>query len=147
MKLNWGHGVVLVMVGFIAIMTQFMYRAYHNQESLVAEDYYAKELRYQEQIDKRANASALGAVVSVEVLPGRIVFVFPEQLRDAEIEAEAYFMRPSDPRGDQRMRLTVGEDGRAEVDTGDLLRGAYHLRLEWSAAGTEYLLEDRIHLP
>ncbi len=147
MKLNWGHGVIMVMAAFIAIMVQFMYRAYHNQESLVAEDYYARELRYQEQIDKLANAAALDGKVQVDVRPGQIVFLFPEQVRDQAISAELFLMRPSDARGDHQVRMAVGEDGSAAVDTRELFRGAYHLRLEWSAAGTEYLLEDRIHLP
>ena len=147
MKLSWGHGIVLVMLAFIAIMVQFMYRAYHNQESLVAEDYYARELRYQEDIDRRSNADELIERVQIQIHPDRIEFQFPDELKDTAIVAKVILMRPSDPLGDGVWGISADGEGHATLDTRGLLRGAYHIRLEWTAADKEYLLEDRIHLP
>ncbi len=147
MKLHAGHAVIVVMAIFILIMTQFMVRAYHNQESLVAEDYYAKEISYQEQIDKKHNTSSLGEAVHIEALPGRLVIDFPKAMHGQAITGELYLMRPSDERSDLRLPITADGNGRFTVDTGDQLKGAYTVQLEWQAGGTAYLTEDNIHLP
>ena len=146
MKLHAGHAIVAAMGAFILIMTQFMVRAYHNQETLVAEDYYARELRYQEQIDKLNNVAALGTDVHITVLPGRLDLQFPEGSDPSGITAELYLMRPDDERADLRVTVVPDPQGRFTLDTGDVLKGAYLFHLEWRAAGVEYLTEDRIHV-
>jgi hypothetical protein len=147
MKLHAGHAVIVVMAIFILIMTQFMVRAYHNQETLVSEDYYAKEIRYQEQIDKMHNTSALGEAVQFEALPGRLVIDFPRSMHGQAITGELFLMRPSDVRSDLRVPITADADGRFTIDTGDQLQGAYSAHLEWQVAGNEYLTEEKVHLP
>lgn len=147
MKLHAGHAVIVVMAIFILIMTQFMVRAYQNQESLVAEDYYAKEIRYQEQIDKLHNTSALEEAVRIEALPGRLVIDFPQTMRGQAITGELFLMRPSDARSDLRIPVAADANGRFTVDTGEQLKGAYMVQLEWQAGGTSYLTEDSVHLP
>lgn len=146
MKLHAGHYIVVVMAAFILIMTQFMVRAYHNQETLVAEDYYARELRYQEQIDKLHNVAALGEDVRFEVRPGRLELTFPTALNGTAITGELFLMRPNDARGDLRVPLRVDAQGRFTVDTEPLLKGAYSVHLEWEADGVAYLTEDRVHV-
>jgi len=147
MKLHAGHAVIVVMAIFILIMTQFMVRAYHNQESLVAEDYYAKEIRYQEQIDKLHNTRALDEAVRIDALPGRLVIDFPQAMHGKTITGELFLMRPSDARSDLRIPVTADANGRFTVDTGQQLKGAYMVQLEWQAGGTAYLTEDNVHLP
>ena len=147
MKLHAGHAIVVAMALFILIMAQFMVRAYHNQETLVAEDYYADELRYQEQIDKLGNAAALGAAVHVEAVPGRLVLTFPDTVRGKEITGELFLMRPSDERGDLRLPLMVDAEGRFTVDTGALFKGAYQVQVEWQVDGRAYRTEDEVYLP
>lgn len=146
MKLNWGHAIIATMTGFILIMVQFMVRAYHNQESLVAEDYYAREIRYQEQIDKLGNAALLGEFVKVESRPGHLHFVFPKAVRGQEISGELFLMRPNDPRGDLRVPVRVDAGGGFTVDTGSLHKGAYSVHLEWESNGVAYLTEDHVHI-
>lgn len=146
-KLHAGHAVIAGMAVFILIMTQFMVRAYYNQETLVAEDYYAKELRYQEQIDKMHNTAALEETVSVSPMAGFLVVALPDVFQGKEVTGELYLMRPSDERSDLRVPLRVDANGRFTVDTSNLLKGAYVLQLEWQVEGVAYLLEEDVHLP
>lgn len=146
MRPHTGHWIVAVMAAFVLIMAHFMVRAYHNQESLVAEDYYARELRYQEQIDKLGHAAALGEQVRTTVMPGRLRLEFPGSLSGEVITGELFLMRPNDPRADRRIPLHVDPQGSFTMDTGDMAKGAYTMHLEWQAGGVAYLTEDRIHL-
>ncbi len=147
MKLHAGHAVIIVMVIFILIMTQFMVRAYYNQEALVADDYYAKELRYQEQIEKHHNSAGLAEPVHFAVHPGRLVLTFPGSVQHGPITGELFLMRPNDADGDLRVSVTVDPQGQYTLDTEPLMKGAYSVHLEWQAGGTDYLSETAIHIP
>jgi len=61
-KINWGTGIVIAMVLFMAFILQYVYRVsvYEKYDHhLVADDYYKDELNYQKQIDKESNANNL----------------------------------------------------------------------------------------
>lgn len=146
MKLHAGHAIVAAMAAFILIMTQFMVRAYHNQETLVAEDYYAKELRYQEQIDKLQNASRLGEKVRFEMTPGSLEIRFPADVNGKLVSGELFLMRSDDARADRRVTVSVPEGTSFTVPTKDMLPGVYSVQLEWTADGVAYLAEDRIYV-
>lgn len=146
-KLHAGHAVIAGMAVFILIMTQFMVRAYYNQESLVAEDYYAKELHYQEQIDKLRNAADLPEGVRITPMVGRVLVELPDVFLGRTVTGEFFLMRPSDERSDRRLPLRVDPSGRATMDTAGLPSGAYSLQLEWQSDGVTYLVEEDLHLP
>ena len=58
-KINWGTGIVIAIVLFIAFILSFVYKTIFMEEyehHLVSEDYYKDELHYQEEIDKLNNA-------------------------------------------------------------------------------------------
>ena len=55
MKINWGTGIVLAFIGFIAFIMYFvvsMSTGDKYDHDLVVEDYYKAELEYQKDIDK-----------------------------------------------------------------------------------------------
>jgi hypothetical protein len=147
MKLHWGHAITLVMLAFVAIMVQFAVRAINNPESLVAEDYYALELRYQEQIEKLGNVAALERDVRITVADGFLELHFPEVPGGERISGEMFLMRPSDARFDRRAAVVADAAGKWRMPTSEMLRGAYRLQLEWRSGGTAFLTEDQLYLP
>jgi nitrogen fixation protein FixH len=147
MKLNWGHGIFITMAIFIVMMTSFMVRAFNNQEELVAEDYYAQELQYQERIDQMRNAGAAGEALRAEVSGATLTLVFPAQVRGKAITGQARLLKPNDSRADQVLPLAVDSAGRCTFDTRDWMKGAYHLQVDWAVAGVDHFSEDHIHIP
>ena len=62
MKLNWGAGILLAFIGFISFIMYFIITMTTNSaydHDLVSENYYADELKYQNDIDKLKNAKKL----------------------------------------------------------------------------------------
>ncbi len=147
MKLNWGHGIFITMAIFIVMMTSFMVRAFNNQEELVAEDYYAQELKYQERIDHMTNASAAGEAVRAEVSTGALTLVFPAQVRGKAVTGQVRLLKPNDSRADQVLPLAVDSAGRCLLDTRGWMKGAYHLQVDWTMDGVQHFSEDHIHIP
>jgi hypothetical protein len=146
MKLTWGRAIFLVMTVFVLLMASFMYRAAFNQEELVAEDYYAQELRYQDQIDKLNRTAALDGQVHMELTGGTLRVEWPQAVRGKAVSGELYLQRPSDARADARFPVKPDTSGVAIIDLGDRLKGAYNAVLEWSADGTTYLTQERLYV-
>ena len=62
MKINWGTGMVLVLLAFISFIMYFVVTMLTNKDydqDLVVEDYYKAELHYQEDIDAEENAELI----------------------------------------------------------------------------------------
>src|SRR5690606_41285068 len=63
MKINWGTGLVIAMIGFISFSMYFIIKV--NTDSaydhdLVVEEYYKAELTFQGEIDREEKARELG---------------------------------------------------------------------------------------
>ena len=144
MKFSWGQGITVTMIAFAAMMTTFMYRAYHAQEELVAENYYEQEIRYQEQIDKLDNAARLGSDVEINVIGEELVISFPSALNGV-ITGELYLQRPSDARFDERIPFSV-KDGELRISMADRIKGMYRAQLDWSFDGADHLTVERIYV-
>ena len=53
MKFNWGHGIVVTMGIAMSLILVLVYFSYQQTIDLVTEDYYPKQLVYENQIDKQ----------------------------------------------------------------------------------------------
>ena len=62
MKINWGTGIVLAFIGFITFILYFVFRMSTDDRAnhdLVTEEYYKKELSYQQEIDASKMATEM----------------------------------------------------------------------------------------
>lgn len=147
MKLHFGHGVALTLTLFAVMLGWFLVRALRNGEELVTEDYYAKELRFQQDIDLLQRAAAHGESVLMEVKGEQLRVVFPAALRGRKITGNLYLMRPSNARADQHLQVEADSNGTFTVGTAHWLRGHYRARLDWQADGNDHLSEQALDLP
>ena len=146
MKFSWGQGIFLVMTGFAVMMATFLFRAYHAQEDLVAENYYEQEIRYQQQIDKLDNVQRLGGDPALDLIGDELVVSFPDVFNGRSITGELYLQRPSDARADERISFSLKNGDRLHVPVSDRMKGLYKVQLEWSAGEENFLANERIYL-
>ena len=59
MKFNWGHGIAAFIGFFFIAIFSFIFFTLQFETNLVEEDYYPKEIAYQEKIDKMHNTELL----------------------------------------------------------------------------------------
>lgn len=143
--MNWGNKLILVFVGFAALMGTMVYKAMNTRFELVSKEYYQDELRYQDKIDGRTNAANIGAV-TIHEDEQYLVFQFPEEMKAAQIKGEAWLYCKTDAIKDLRFPLTIDEDGRQLIERKKLAANKYQLKLSWEAAGKKYYLEKEIEL-
>ncbi len=139
--MDWGKGILLTIIAFVGfIMTLVVISVRQDDIHLVAENYYEKEIKYQDQIDREVSASALG----------RKVLVYDGQekamILDLPVGAKGslQLFRPSDARLDKNLPLEIVSEGKTKVSLQDLKSGYWRVQLTWSENGVDFYEEKKI---
>lgn len=141
--MDWGKGILLTIVAFVGfIMTLVVISVRQDDIHLVTENYYEKEINYQQQIEREKSASTLD----------REVLLFDAQsksmLLDLPLGAKGslQLFRPSDARLDREVQLEITSEGKMKVPMEDLKSGYWRVQLTWTENGMDYYEEKKITL-
>ena len=144
--MNWGTGVVIAMISFIAFILTFVYRSVvvdKYQHELVSEDYYKDELLYQEEIDKMTKARELEVDLSIKRTPDGLVLTFPTEFEAKDISGTIRLQRPSNKKLDYELAIELVENELLIPDE-HLVSGKYQVIVDWKYDSSEYLFKDVI---
>jgi len=142
-KWNWGTGIALAYTVFVGVLVFAVVKSTTFDHSLVVEDYYAKDIAYQEHYDKLANSLALEKDLEVRLERPNLILDFPGNL--GEIRGEILFFSPSHSHLDFRVPIQTDEQFRQTIPVGEIRPGLWWVKIEWQARGTEYYQEKRIY--
>jgi hypothetical protein len=141
--MDWGKGILLVIIAFVGfILTLVVISVRQDDIHLVTENYYEKEIKYQDQIEREKSAAALD----------REVLVFDAQAKamvlDLPVGAKGnlQLFRPSDARLDQELSLYIKEEGKTTIPLEKLRSGYWRVQLTWTENGVEFYQEKKINL-
>lgn len=141
--MDWGKGILLTIVAFVGfIMTLVVISVRQDDIHLVTENYYEKEIKYQDQIEREKSAAGLD----------REVLIFDSQtksmLLDLPVGAKGnlQLFRPSDARLDQELELDITQEGKTTVPLEKLKSGYWRIQLTWTENGVEFYEEKKISL-
>lgn len=146
MKFNWGHGIFLFYSLFALSLIIVVIKSTEFDNSLVAEDYYAKDITYQRMIDRKANSRALENPVELRRMEGGFNLIFPQADLAGPVSGTAHFYRPSSSDFDKMVQLKTSEAGSMYLASDDLAAGFYRLKVEWNAGGKEFFDEFTLQL-
>ncbi len=145
----WPWGIVAAFGVFIAGTLGLIVLALFNNQDLVTADYYEQELRYQQTLDSRARAAALGAEAGVSFDPDtrRLSLILPPRHTQDRPAGAIQLYRPASAREDRQLPLDPDEAGRQELDVSELAPGPWRVRVEWWYDGQPFTLEHRLVIP
>lgn len=139
--MNWGKGILVTNILFVAfIMTLVVISVKQDDIHLVTENYYEKEIKYQEQIEREKSAAQLSREVLLFDDASKVI------LLDLPIGAkgELQLFRPSDARLDQLLPLEIKDAGKTSISLNQLKPGYWRVKLTWVEDGVEYYEESKI---
>ena len=145
MKFHWGHGIFLFYVIFVAALVTVVIASRQFDNSLVTEEYYARDLNYQQEYDRRMNSSSLTEPLSIMRVNGEYQLLFPKG-KNSDVEGTVLLYRPSSKHDDRLVKLSVGAGGTMQLPTNGLKPGRYQAVVEWSANGIDYFDELDLNL-
>ena len=146
MKISWGKGIVISIVIFMLITIVLVVISFMQRTDLVANNYYEKEIKYQEQIETMKKTALLNNPVSVSQGDNSIVVAFNDSLDYSNVMGTMKFYRPSDEKKDFSIPLKVENNGKMYVSSDSIEKGFWKIQINWSIDGNKYFKEVSIVL-
>lgn len=146
MKFNWGTGIVLAFVAFIAFIMYFVILASTDNRAnhdLVTEDYYKEELAYQKEIDALSNAKDYASLFSFKNQKNGFAITFPPKMNYKEIEGNVSLYRPSNKHLDFDFPISLSNKHLLIPDK-RLLDGRWDIKIYWNYQGKDYLIKKSV---
>lgn len=81
--MNWGAKITVLYLAFVAMILVLMFTCFGHPTELEYKDYYAREIKYQDQIDASTNANNLTAPIEYELQKSTIQISVPNELLGA----------------------------------------------------------------
>jgi len=142
--MNWGNWIIVAFVLFAIFVATLVTICVRTDISLVTRDYYQEELSYQEQLDRKQNASQLAVRPDI-VINGTSLEVHYPELKSISSGVVTLF-RPSDASLDLEFPIQPSVDVTQRFPLNRYDKGLYKARMQWVMNGKEYFIEKIIVL-
>lgn len=148
MRANWGTGIVIAFAVFITFILYFVFKVQGDStydHEMVTEEYYKKEIGYQEQLDKQQNAYNLKEKVRITSTEEGLQIAFPESFDYREINGKVSLYRPSNQKLDFDMPISLSTSNLLIPKT-KLVGGRWDISIEWNYKDKSYLNKEKVNL-
>ena len=139
---NWGFRIVLIYTVFVIGILTMVALAMHQKIELVSEDYYAKELKFQEQIDRSENGGTVN--IAAEIENKKVTLHFPEAFKNRIVKGTVLFFKPSDAARDLLFPILCDTQGIQEIQTDHFMKGMYRMKITFETSDKKYYQEKLI---
>jgi hypothetical protein len=140
---RWPIGLAITYISFMVILIGIVVFSTYNQVDLVVDDYYEKELKYQQQIDRINRAKALSEPVSwhYDKTNKHVTIHFPDDINAKNIRGNILFFRPSDATQDKIVALRLSPDNLQTISTQHLVPGLWKIKIFWQENQKDFYTE------
>jgi hypothetical protein len=143
-RFSWGTGIFIFLTLFIVGVVVFYLFITKLDIRLVEDNYYEKELAYQQKINKIDNTRLLSGKIGIERMPGMIMLRFPSLESGHKPEGSVVFYRPSDPDKDFSAELQLNDSLQQVFDISKIDKGKWIIKIDWKMGGKEYYFEESV---
>lgn len=142
----WMWSLTGSLVAFMLFFVGFAIWTFQSDVELMYDNYYDKDVVYEEQIRRIERTDALGVkpIVQYRHADQTMLITFPEKLGHVEPSGDVLLFRPADLHKDRTFPLELIGDTLQLISVPDLDKGLWRAKLSWTSAGTEYYLEQMI---
>lgn len=146
MKINWGKGIVIAIIGFVGFIMYFVITMTTDNQynhDLVTEKYYEKELSYQQKIDAQRNVQNLKEKITLDKTADGLFIKFPKEFQQKSIQGKVFLYRPSNKQMDFEIPFSKIQNYLLVPDK-SLLGGRWNINLEFSHENKNYFFSEEI---
>lgn len=144
MKISWGVKIIIAFIIFAAGIGTMVGISMSKNIDLVAENYYEKELKYQERIDMINRTNSLTEKPIIENVSGTIKIKFPDFKENAT--GKINFYRAMDKKKDFSVDISKDENGVQVIPTERMDKGNWKAEIIWVMNGKEYFTQTEIFI-
>ncbi|MFY9242365.1 MAG: FixH family protein [Polaribacter sp.] len=146
MKFNWGTGIVVTIIAFIAFIMYFVITMSTDKKysyDLVTEKYYQAELNYQQEINAEKNLNQLTEKVTVQKNSEGLLIKIPNKFNNEKVEGKVFLYRPSNKQLDFELPISISNTYLL-VPENRLLDGRWNIKIFWKHKNTDYLFKKEL---
>ena len=137
--MNWGRGLTLFIIGFILAMLGMVYIAFKQSNEMIEDNYYDREVKYQEIIDAKSNLNPLLGEFVLADSNDYILLRLPASASTAIQKGELRMIKMDAAASDNTLIVTQTE---TQIDKAKFQKGLYHVKLGWDSEGKSYFYEN-----
>lgn len=142
---NWGTGITLTYMAFVALIMFMVVKSFQQKIDLVTPDYYSQEIAFQTKIDASEAYQQLNEKPSFIWSGSTLIITFPKQLSENMIGKVSLYC-PSNNQLDQNFKLNLNEKNSQKIDFGQLASNKYELQLSFKSNDKDYYFSESIFL-
>lgn len=139
---NWGHGVVAAFIVFAVGTLMMVYIAMTTKVDMVTDDYYEKELKYQQQIERETRSIDEEKKLHVGFAADAIIIQYPAIGDISRYSGKIHLFRPSDRSMDVISNLEIDTTYVQRISTSAIQKGFWRLKITWNVGSDEYFHEQ-----
>lgn len=146
MKINWGTGITIGMIAFMAFIVTMGVKMSRSKVDLVSKDYYEQGLNHETHMKNvRATNNLVGDVgVEVNHSTQQLEITFPKEMEKQTLEGSIVMFRPSDANKDFTEKIKVDSSLLQTIPIGKLTTGNWRVKIYLKADGKEYYFEKEV---
>jgi hypothetical protein len=138
--MNWGKGIIVAMALFMGFIIFLVVNIMSKTVDLESEDYYKREINYQEEITQQNNTNALADKVKLLSQEEFVVVQIPEKGDFTEINV--HFLRPDDKNSDKVFQIKGTKS--YLIPKIELVKGKYNIEIRYQVDSKQCLQKETI---
>jgi hypothetical protein len=146
MKINWGVRIVVLYVGFVALIVTLVILSNSVNNELESKDYYAKELAFQDKIDATQNENRLAHSINYEIIGREFILRINASELNPTLSGRVFFYRPSETALDKEYLLQFDNSGIQVINLSQFKKGVYKVQINWENNAIKYYKEGTVNL-
>lgn len=137
--MNWGKGIVIGMAAFMTFIIVLVVGLMMNRVDLESEDYYKREINYQEEITAQENANKLES--KIEIISNK-EFVIVKVPEGEFTKIEMHLSRPNDQKMDKLFKIEGTKS--FLINKKELEKGLYTVELSYMVDNKPCLQKESV---
>lgn len=142
----WMWSLVATIIIFVLFFVGFAVWTFQDDVELVYDNYYEKDVVYEQQIKRiaRTNALPVKPNLNYDQSDQVLSLTFPLTLGHIPTAGKVLLFRPADLHQDRSFSLDLIGDSLQSIPLPDLEGGLWRIKLDWTSGGEEYYLEQSL---
>ena len=138
--MNWGKGIIIAMGAFMCFILFMVVTLMSKSTDLESEDYYKKEIEYEQEMNALKNASQLKEHAKIDLTEEYVVVVLPTKEQVSNVQIALF--RPDNKKKDKL--LNENNSKTIMIAKNTLLKGRYNVAIKYEVNGKKILQKEEI---
>jgi hypothetical protein len=138
--MNWGKGIIITMAAFMSFILFMVFTLMSKSTDLESEDYYKKEIEYEQEMNALINASQLKENAKIDLTEEYVVVVLPTKEEVSNVQIALF--RPDNKKKDKL--LNENNSKTIMIAKNTLLKGRYNVAIKYEVNGKKILQKEEI---